>query len=204
MTCAPLSEASEHHIQIGSRIQSLRRDYFISSENFFLTETLTALLDSRSQQQGAAIALIDRGKPVSFAALARESRSVASGLRKLGIGAGDRVALWLPNVPAWLATFFACAQLGAIAVSVNTRFRSHELADILQRSGARALFFWPEFKGIDFEQILAACEPAALSSLKLRVAYDESGKAPAAGLLSYSVLAAGEPLLASFASAEAG
>jgi fatty-acyl-CoA synthase len=209
MTCAPLSEASEHHIQIGSRIQSLRREYFTSSENFFLTETLTALLDAHSRQLGAATALIDRGKPLSFAQLADESRRVASGLRKLGIGQGDRVALWLPNVPAWLAAFFACAQLGAIAVSVNTRFRSHELADILQRSGARVLFYWPEFKGIDFEGILADCDPAALAALEARVAYGETGKEAGGaklsrGVLSYSVLAEGEPLLASAAAPESG
>ena len=53
----------------------------------------------------------------------------------LGVGAGDRVALWLPNVPAWLACFFACAQLGAIVVTVNTRFKSNEVADIVGRSG---------------------------------------------------------------------
>ena len=62
------------------------------------------------------------------------------------MGAGDRVALWLPNMPAWLALFFACARLGAIAVSVNTRFRSHEVADIVDRSRARLLVFWPGFK----------------------------------------------------------
>jgi AMP-binding enzyme len=63
------------------------------------------------------------------------TRARASGaLRELGVRAGDRVALWLPNVPAWLALLFACARLGAIAVSVNTRFKSHEVADIVGRS----------------------------------------------------------------------
>ena len=41
--------------------------------------------------------------------------------------------------PAWLALYLACARLGAIAVAVNTRFRSSEIADILGRSGARLL-----------------------------------------------------------------
>lgn len=182
----------------------------LTPENFFLNETLTALLDARSQQRGAATALIDRGTPVSFAQLAQESRRIASGLRKLGIGPGDRVALWLPNVPAWLAAFFACARLGAIAVSVNTRFRSHELADILQRSGARVLFYWPEFKGIDFEAILAACDAAALASLEARIAYGETGDDPVSGVhqgsgrIQYAALAASEPLLVPAATPEAG
>src|SRR5512132_1750473 len=133
--------------------------------------TLPALLALR--ENDAAPALIDRGRPVSFRDLAAESRRVARGLQQLGVRAGDCVALWLPNVPAWLASFLACARLGAIAVSVNTRFRSHELADILQRSGARVLLFWPEFKGIDFAGILGGCDPQALAQLHSVVVYGE-------------------------------
>ena len=145
-----------------------------------IPDTLHALLAQRINN--AAPALIDRGRPVSYRELAGASRRVAQGLRKLGVRAGDCVALWLPNLPAWLSVFFACAQLGAIAVSVNTRFRSHELADILHRSRARLLVFWPEFKGIDFAGILAACDPQALEHLAAVVLYDESGTAlPAAG-----------------------
>ncbi len=159
--------------------------------------TLHALLAQRINN--AAPALIDRGRPVSYRELADESRRVAQGLRKLGVRAGDCVALWLPNLPAWLAAFFACAQLGAIAVSVNTRFRSHELGDILHRSGARLLVFWPEFKGIDFAGILAACDPQALERLECVILYGESGASAPARVLgkpahSYATIAASDPL----------
>jgi len=87
-------------------------------------------------------ALVERGKTVSFAALADVSRRVAGGLSRLGVAPGDRVALWLPSTTAWLTVFFACAQLGAIAIAVNTRFRSHELTDVLARSGAKALAYY--------------------------------------------------------------
>src|SRR5512147_3286218 len=160
---SPLKQPSVHHIGIESRIQSplenfLRAREFFPERRIFLQrgfpdgqnsnlipDTLPALLAQRINN--AAPALYDRGRPVSYRELADASRRLAQGLRKLGVGAGDCVALWLPNLPAWLQAFFACAQLGAIAVSVNTRFRSHELADILHRSRARALVFWPEFKG---------------------------------------------------------
>ena len=108
--------------------------------------------------------------------LARETRRVAHGLRALGIGPGDRVALWLPNIPAWLSLFFACARLGAIAVSLNTRFRAHEVQDILGRSGCKALVLWPGFKAIDFRRILEAVEPTALSALSEVVTYAEDGE----------------------------
>jgi fatty-acyl-CoA synthase len=169
--------------------------------------TLPALLALR--ENDAAPALIDRGRPVSFRNLAAESRRVARGLQQLGVRAGDCVALWLPNVPAWLASFLACAQLGAIAVSVNTRFRSHELADILQRSRSRVLLFWPEFKGIDFGGILGGCDPQALAHLHSVVVYGEAGAPPPAAVLgkpalSYMSLAGGTSLPGSDAAPDAG
>lgn len=172
-----------------------------------LPETLPALLAQRVNS--LAPALIARGRPVPYAELAAESCRVAQGLERLGVQPGDCVALWLPNVPAWLAAFFACAQLGAIAVSVNTRFRSHELADILHRSRSRVLVFWPQFKGIDFAGILAACDPRALEHLKTVVIYDDAGlDAPATVVgkasVPYALLAAGAPLLENRAAPHAG
>jgi fatty-acyl-CoA synthase len=154
-------------------------------------------------------ALIASGRIVSFGELAEESRRVAHGLQRLGVRRGDCVALWLPNVPAWLAMFFACAQLGAVAVSVNTRFRSHELADILRRSRSRVLVFWPQFKGIDFAGILAGCDPQALEDLQAIVTYDEAGadaptKLFGKAALSYASLTGCAPLSENRAAPGAG
>ena len=137
--------------------------------------TLASFLQRFAAEHSDAPALIDRDRPVSYGALADESARLASGLASLGIGAGDRVALWLPNLPAWLATFFACGRLGAIAVSVNTRFRSHEVADIVGRAGCKAIACWPGFRNIDFAGILAGCDPAALRALTHVIAYAEEG-----------------------------
>ncbi len=170
------------------------------------TETLTALLEARTAC--AAPMLIDRGRPVSHQSLADEASRVAWGLRALGVRAGDRVALWLPNVTAWLAVFFACARLGAIAVSVNTRFRSHELADILGRSRARVLVCWPGFKGIDFASILGQCENSSLERLESIVVYAEGEETPAAlsgkPVVTYARLAGSVPMRGSCAGATAG
>ena len=178
-----------------------------------IPDTLPALL--AQHVNSVTPALIERGRPVAFRELAEESRRIAQGLRQLGVTPGDCVALWLPNVSAWLAVFFACAQLGAVAVSVNTRFRSHELADILHRSRSRVLVFWPGFKGIDFAGILGDCDPQALGHLQAVVVYAEHegaagsvAPAPAAVLgkttLSYMLLASGAPLLENRAAPDAG
>src|SRR5476649_2795909 len=137
-------------------------------------QTLPGLLAARAGI--ATPALIERDRLVAYAQIADESRRVAAGLSQLGVAERDRVALWLPNVTAWLAVFFACAELGAIAVAVNTRFRSRELADIVTRSGCKVLVFWPGFERADFAGVLAGCEAHALSRLDHMVVYGEAGE----------------------------
>src|SRR5215207_1653977 len=112
-----------------------------------------------------APAFIHGERRLSFAELLDCAARAAQGLSDLGVGPGDRVALWLPNIPAYPILYFACARLGAIAVAVNTRFRAVEVADIVGRSGAKVLACAPGFRGIDFLGILADIPAEALSGL---------------------------------------
>ena len=57
----------------------------------------------------------------------RRSSSLAAALSELGLGAGDRVAINLPNRPEWIVALLACAKLGAVVVPVNPRLNYHEL-----------------------------------------------------------------------------
>lgn len=143
-----------------------------------MQEGLGAWLDDLARAHGGAPAVIAGSDVVSFERLAVESRRVAGALAGLGIGRGDRVAFWLPNVPAYLTLFFACARLGAIATAVNTRFKAHEVGDIVGRSGAKALVLWPAFLDIPFLDILAEVPPAALDRLETVILYSEPGDKP--------------------------
>lgn len=51
-------------------------------------------------------------------------------------GPGVRIALWLPNCVDYLAAVFACAWLGAVAIHINTRFRSAEVGNLLATSSS--------------------------------------------------------------------
>jgi fatty-acyl-CoA synthase len=155
------------------------------------SESLAQFLTRLAEDFAAAPAVISGAERISFAALEEESRRVASGLADLGIGPGDRVALWLPNMPAWLALYFACARLGAIVVAVNTRFRSAELADIIARSGARILVLWPGFRQIDFLAVLAAVDRESLDRLERIVVYGENAEEAAA----FPAAVLGKPVL---------
>ncbi len=132
-----------------------------------------SLLANRADETPDAPAFLHDSENLSFAGLAEGALGVAQGLSDLGVGPGDRVALWLPNVPVWPLLYFACARLGAIAVAVNTRYRAVEVADIVNRSGAKLLVCDPAFRGIDFLAILAEMDPAALDGLAALVMVGE-------------------------------
>src|SRR5258707_4540026 len=123
------------------------------------------LLADIAEETPDAPAFIHGARTLSFVELLDCSACAAQGLSDLGVGPGDRVALWLPNVPAYPVLYFACTRLGAIAVAVNTRYRAVEVADIVGRSGAKVLACAPGFRGIDFVSILAEIDPATLDAL---------------------------------------
>jgi fatty-acyl-CoA synthase len=162
--------------------------------------TVHALVDAHARSRPRAPAIHYAGTVVDFASLAERSRRVATALAELGIGAGDRVALYLPNTPAYLVLYLALCRLGAIAVAVNTRFRSSEVQDIVGRSGAKSLVLWPGFRGIDFASILADVESRELPALKHIVLYQEDDAALPPKLLGrptvgYHTLEARPPLM---------
>ncbi|QQS11841.1 MAG: AMP-binding protein [Rhodospirillales bacterium] len=145
-----------------------------------IADDLVGLLANNAAANPAAPAFFHGGATYTWARLEDLAARAAGGLRALGVGPGDRVALWLPNVPAWPILQFACARLGAIVVSVNTRFRAVEVADIVHRSGATVLACAPNFKRIDFLGILAEIDPAALAHLRAVVTVGDEGAAPPA------------------------
>lgn len=112
------------------------------------------------------IAFFDQTRPWSYQDLSAEVNRIARVLHERGAVSGDRLALWLPNCVQWLAVFLACARLGITVVSVNTRFREHEVAYLLERGRCSLLVIWPEFKGLPFSQILAAIDPQLLGKLQ--------------------------------------
>jgi long-chain acyl-CoA synthetase len=64
-------------------------------------------------------ALLFEGDRVSYGELDRRAAVAAGALRTMGVRSGDRVALSLPNTPAYVATYFGILRLGAIAVPLN-------------------------------------------------------------------------------------
>ncbi len=80
-----------------------------------------------------------RDTALTMADMDRKSDAVAAGLRRAGIGRGDRVALMLRNGPQALATLFGIGKAGAIWVPVNVEQKGDGLRYILEHSTPRAI-----------------------------------------------------------------
>lgn len=96
----------------------------------------------RSVEAGPAVeALVESGGArLSYAEFWERSARVAGGLRAMGVGRGDRVAIRLPNGVDWCVAFFGIQLAGAAAVPVNTRFSESEVAYVVEDSGSRFQF----------------------------------------------------------------
>lgn len=97
-------------------------------------------LESRAERFGDRTAVTCDGQSITYRDLYVRSCMLARGLLACGIAAGDRVALWAPNLIAWVECRFATAAMGALLVPINTRFLTGELRQVLSHSGSRLLF----------------------------------------------------------------
>lgn len=93
---------------------------------------------AREHPQRAAIRF--EGKTLSYGVLDACAGALAGALKKNGIKRGDRVALYLPNIPAFALAYLATLRAGAIAVSVNAVFKTEEVKYIVNDSGAKLVF----------------------------------------------------------------
>jgi len=87
------------------------------------------------------------GKTVTYEVLNACANALAGALRKKGVARGDRVALYLPNIPAFALAYLAVQKAGGIAVSINSIFKSEEARYIIDDSGAKVVFTVSELLG---------------------------------------------------------
>lgn len=105
-------------------------------------ESLPEMLTRSAQRHGDRVALDFFGARTTYTELIDEVLRAAEALRALGVGAGDRVALVLPNCPQHVVAFYAALRLGAIVVEHNPLYTSTELEHQLADSGATVVVCW--------------------------------------------------------------
>ncbi len=91
----------------------------------------------------ALIGLNERGEQtvLTYAQLLEEVKRTARALRGLGVGKGDRVAIYMPTCVEAITLMLACARIGAIHLVVFAGFGSGALGDRIRLAGAKAVFY---------------------------------------------------------------
>jgi long-chain acyl-CoA synthetase len=103
--------------------------------------SMHAMLARAVQERGAHEALVCEGRRWTYAELDAQAARIATGLRQRGVGAGDRVALFMGNRAEFVSVLFALQRLGAIAVPIGVREARAGLAYMLNQCTAKGIVF---------------------------------------------------------------
>ena len=92
-----------------------------------------------AERMGRAAMADFMGRKYSYAEMAATVRRVARGLQDKGIGKGDQIGLFLPNVPQYIAAYYGALAAGATVVNFSPLYTVDELAHQVADSGTSIL-----------------------------------------------------------------
>src|ERR1700742_2318229 len=148
-------------------MQSAQRDEEESAHRIWLT--IPEMVASAADRFGDAEAIVDGPLRLTFREVVDRIRCAAGAFAGHGIDKGDRVAIWAPNSAEWIIAAFGLLTAGGVLVPVNTRFKTDEAADIIGRSGAKAVLVQKGFLGQDYTA------PAGVPVIDLKSDFLSSG-----------------------------
>ncbi len=117
--------------------------------------SLVALLEESFKKYHDLPAYKFMGKSIGFGQVDEMSRAFAGYLQSLGLAAGDRVAVMLPNVPQYPVAIAAILRAGYVVVNVNPLYTPRELEHQLKDSGAKAIVIIENFASV-LQKVMAA------------------------------------------------
>jgi long-chain acyl-CoA synthetase len=101
--------------------------------------TIASILAESAERHPDNTAVVLGDLRLSYTQLWAHTKQYAAVLRERGIGAGDKVALLLPNTPHFPLAYFGTLALGAVAVPVHALLKAEEIEYVLSDSGAKVL-----------------------------------------------------------------
>ena len=116
--------------------------------------TIPQVLSDQAARRPDALAIEDGEWRLSYGELAQYVKQAAGVMRVMGLGHGDKFGIWAPNCAEWIITALAGQALGAVMITLNTRYKGAEAADILKRSHCKLLFTVKGFLGHDYPAML--------------------------------------------------
>ncbi len=98
----------------------------------------------------------DQINPMTYLELGEKIKTIAAGIRKLGLAPGDRIGLYATNKPEWSITYMAILAAGGVVVPLDPNLKLLELRGIIARAGMKYLFSdWVNFDDLQELQTLA-------------------------------------------------
>jgi 2,3-dihydroxybenzoate-AMP ligase len=104
---------------------------------------------------GERVALVDGATRISYSQLAARCEVLAVRLLEAGLKSGDNIVMQLPNCWEFVALFFACQRIGVAPALTLPQHRDHEIGQIAQRVGARAIAVPDTWRHYDHQALAA-------------------------------------------------
>lgn len=101
----------------------------------------------------------------SFADLASATEDAARAFVAAGVEHGDRVAVWAPNSAKWIVAALGLQSVGAILVTLNTRFKASEAGYVLEKSEAKLICTIGDFLAVNYADSIADLDLPALNEI---------------------------------------
>jgi crotonobetaine/carnitine-CoA ligase len=111
------------------------------------------LLDHRAEHRGDHPFLVWQPKDGpsrswTYAGFATETKAVAAGLAKRGVGVGDKILIHAENCPEAVIAWYACARVGAVAVTTNIRSVAAEVRYFVEHTGCVGAITQPRLASV--------------------------------------------------------
>ena len=121
-----------------------------------INKTIGEILDEAAlyHPETDALVYVDKDIRLNYKQFKEKCEEVAKALMNLGVKRGDHIAIWAYNIPEWVLLQFASAKIGAVLVTVNTYYKSHELDYLLKQSDATTLFLVEGFKDVNYVEMV--------------------------------------------------
>ncbi len=99
-------------------------------------DTIPSVLRAAAQRYADRAAYVEGDTTLTYTELLERVRRTAAGYRGLGLEPGGRVVVWAPNSIEWVVAALATSYAGGTLVPANSRYTGHEVADLVDRTGA--------------------------------------------------------------------
>ena len=114
--------------------------------------SLAPLVEQRAHDDPDCVLATDGEKTWTFKQVDANASALAAAFSELGLGAGDRLAVNLPNGVEWIIATLAAAKLGAVLVPVSPQLGVHDLRYQLRHAEVSAVVTIERWNGVDFLQ----------------------------------------------------